>query len=255
LLLREHNGGVIAIGQASHAWISGQLARAWGNAHFGAVAPWEEVCLAAEQHDIGMSAWDLAPTRNPDTGLPHSFIEMPLAVHLRLWTEGPPRLLSQSRYAALLVSMHGRRLYERRDLSRLSNSAADAVRAFIETRREFEAELLASLDPDPELIARNSQLIWIWDYMSLALCLDWLPATVRKVPTEDEPVDLILRATDKPRRLALDPWPCAEQAVTVRCEGRGLTGTYRTDGALAEAFASAPWHTLSFELAPAGAGA
>jgi len=31
MLLREEGDAVIAIGRASHAWISGQLARVWGN--------------------------------------------------------------------------------------------------------------------------------------------------------------------------------------------------------------------------------
>jgi hypothetical protein len=31
MLLREECDALIAIGQASHAWIAGQLARAWGN--------------------------------------------------------------------------------------------------------------------------------------------------------------------------------------------------------------------------------
>ena len=70
LIRPEPDGTFLAIGQASHAWLSGQLARAWGNERFGAVEPWEEVCLAAEQHDIGMAQWERAPTLNPDTGLP-----------------------------------------------------------------------------------------------------------------------------------------------------------------------------------------
>ena len=104
MLVRRDDRGALLIGQQSHAWISGQLARAWGNDRFGRVDPAEEVCLAAEQHDIGMADWDLAPARNPDTGLPRSFMEMPIAVHLELWTQGPRRLLRQSRYAALLAS-------------------------------------------------------------------------------------------------------------------------------------------------------
>ena len=115
MLLRNDRGGVLAIGQTSHAWISGQLARAWGNARFPAPEPRDEVCLAAEQHDIGMAQWDLEPTGNPNTGLPYSFMEMPLTEHLGLWSAAPRRLLTQSRYAALLVSMHGARLYARRD--------------------------------------------------------------------------------------------------------------------------------------------
>ena len=52
-LLRKDDREVIAIPQPSHAWLSGQMARAWGNRHFAAPMPYDEVCLAAGQHDIG----------------------------------------------------------------------------------------------------------------------------------------------------------------------------------------------------------
>jgi hypothetical protein len=38
-------GDGLVIGQPAHAWVSGQLARAWA----GPVEPWEEVCLAASE--------------------------------------------------------------------------------------------------------------------------------------------------------------------------------------------------------------
>jgi len=256
MVLRDDGHGVIAIGQPSHAWISGQVARAWGNARFGAVEPYPEVCVAAEQHDIVMADWDLAPTRNPDTGLPHSFIEMPLHVHLRLWSAGPRRLLSQSRYAALLVSMHGWRLYERRDLTRLDAAETDAVRGFLDEQRRFQEGLLASLrsDPataasaDPEAVARNSQLLLTWDFLSLALCLDWAPCTARAVPTAEEPVDVTLCPGDRPGLVQIDPWPFAASHVSVRCDGRRLDRRYETDQALREALERAPWETVEFEL-------
>lgn len=256
MLLRTDDRGVLAIGQQSHAWISGQLARAWGNARFGLVEPYEEVCLGAEQHDIGMAAWDLAPTLNPDTGLPHSFIEMPLEVHLELWSAGPRRLLAQSRYAALLASMHGARLYEQRDLTKLTPAQADAVHTFLGERREFQADLLASLRADPataaaaaaDRIARNSQLLWIWDFLSLALCLSWAPCTAHVVPTADDPVELQLRQAEQPGRLALDLWPFASDRVALRCEGRRLSGHFETEPALIDALARAPWETLELEL-------
>ena len=53
----------LVIGQPAHAWVSGQLARAWGNAAFPAPSPREPVCLAAEQHDVGWQDADLAPLR------------------------------------------------------------------------------------------------------------------------------------------------------------------------------------------------
>ena len=54
MLLREDGDAVVCIGQPAHAWLSGQLARAWA---LDPVEPWEEVCLAAEQHDLGMAGW------------------------------------------------------------------------------------------------------------------------------------------------------------------------------------------------------
>ena len=53
MLYWDDPAGTIGIAQPAHAWVSGQLARAWGNVRFGTVAPRDEVCLAAEQHDVG----------------------------------------------------------------------------------------------------------------------------------------------------------------------------------------------------------
>jgi hypothetical protein len=259
LLLREDDHGVLAIGQPSHAWISGQLARAWGNARFGRVDPFEEVCLAAEQHDVGWATRDLEPIHNPQTGLPRSFMEMPLDVHLELWTEGPRALLSQSRYAALLVSMHGWRLYARRDLERLSPAEGDAVRRFLSEQRSFQQELIASLRADPvaapaaadELTERNSMLIWTWDYLSLALCLDWASTTARRTPTADGEVDLNLTKGTEPDMFALDPWPFATDVVALHCEARRLHDRFDDGDEMRAALARAPWETLALRLEPA----
>ncbi|MBV9193691.1 MAG: DUF3891 family protein [Solirubrobacterales bacterium] len=250
MLLREVDDGVIAIAQPSHAWLSGQLARAWGNERFGAVEPHAEVCLAAEQHDLGMGPWDAAPERNPATGLPFAFTEMPVALHLRQWREGPERLLMQSRYAALLASRHGSRLQRRRTRAELAAEEADAVRAYLDGQRAFEARLQSSLAAAPELLERNHQLLWTWDFLSLALCLDWAPTTAHDVPTTGEPVELELIPAGGDFRLRLEPWPLRRPAFSVRCEGRRLRGRYESDEALREALAEAPWEALEFELVP-----
>ena len=44
MLLRKDGLDVIAIPQPSHAWLSGQMARAWGNRRFAAPMPYDEVC-------------------------------------------------------------------------------------------------------------------------------------------------------------------------------------------------------------------
>ena len=70
MLYREVKLGKIAITQPMHAWVSGQLARAWGNDSFGDVVPFEEVCLGAELHERPPYYLEQAPTLNPQTGLP-----------------------------------------------------------------------------------------------------------------------------------------------------------------------------------------
>jgi hypothetical protein len=258
MLLREDDRGVLAIAQPSHAGVSGQLASAWGNEQFGWVDPLEEVCLASEQHDVGWAALDLEPAYNPDTGLPRSFMQMPLDVRLGLWTAGPRSLLAQSRYVALLVSIHGWRLYERRNLTRLAPADAQAIRDFLGAQRAFQDELLASLRADPltaaganaELVERNSLLIWTWDYLSLALCLNWGAATAQGAPTAGQPVDLELTPAAQPGVNRLDPWPFAQASVTVRCEGRRLQGPFESEVEMRRAFDRSPWETVELRLEP-----
>jgi hypothetical protein len=255
VLRHEPDGSVIAIGQPAHAWISGQLARAWGNDAFGHVEPAEEVCLAAEQHDVGMALYDLEPRLDPDTGLPYPFDAMPFPAHLELWEAAPRRLLAQSRYAALLVSMHGEALYRMRDPNRLPPEQAARVRAYLEEQGELQRRLADDLRRDPrtapaaapERLRRNQRLLWTWDFLSLALCLRWAPRETSPTPTAREPVALELAPIDD-RRFTLRPWPFADAKVAVRTEGRRLVGRFDDEPALHAALAGVEPVTLEFEL-------
>lgn len=237
MLLRPDGDAVVAIGQASHAWISGQLARAWRPR----VEPHEAVCLAAEQHDVGMAQWDLAPTLNPETGLPHTFMELPLATHLRLWHAAPARLLTQSRWAALLVSLHGSGLYERRDLARLDDDQADEVRAYLAAQRELQARLAGEVGADAEQLRALQRLLAIWDGLSLALCLRWEPYAVGGMTLAPDG--------------RLDPWPFDGDELVVRCEGRRLEGRFADERALHDALARAEHVELAFTLRRAAGAA
>jgi len=205
VLLVDHPDGKVAVAQPSHAWISGQLARAWA----GDVHPREEVCLAAEQHDIAWLDWERDAAYDPGTGYPYTFMSLDMPTKLAMWETGPDALLAQSRYAALLVSMHGSRLYEDLD------------------RGAFEQAIRATLDASDEEIERNHRLMWMWDSMSLALLLDWRPWTFDDMRMEPDGT--------------VTPWPFATDSLTVRCEGRLLT----EPGARLE---DAPWVELAYEL-------
>jgi uncharacterized protein DUF3891 len=227
MLLRPDGDDVICIGQPAHAWLSGQMARVWKPRP----EPYEEVCLAATQHDAGMADWDAAPELNPETGLPQSFMEMALDTHLRLWSHAPQRVLPQSRYAALLVSMHGTALYEMRDLRRMSAGDAAKVRAYLDDQRELRQRLAQDLDR--EQLERNQQLLWKWDFLSLALCLRWDGRSVGGTSYTGT---------------TFDPWPFRDESVTLRTEGRRLAGRFDDEGSMRAALEAAPWVTLEFRL-------
>lgn len=247
MLVAAHPDGHVAVAQQAHAWLSGQLARAWGNDRFGAVAPYEEVCLAAEQHDLGMAAFDGDPTLDPRSGLPTSFMNMDLASHLRMWDEGPRALLGQSRYAALLASMHGSALYARRDLAAMDEADRELVASFLSRHREFEAQIRATLAASDEEVARNQRLVWTWDSLSLALILGWAPWTAEQVPAASgDPVEIYLNEVD--RRFVLSPWPFAARRVSARTQGRLLRNRCADREQLRRALAEAPWIDLTYEL-------
>ena len=260
MLYREVKQGKIAITQPMHAWLAGQLARAWGNERFGDVVPFEEVCLGAEQHDVGHTPWEQAPMLNPQTGLPYSFLEMPRQLHVQLWSQAARCVLPQGRYAALLVSLHGTRLYQRYDATNDLPENARAVQQYLEQERTFQEELLVSLRSDPhyrpytteEIVERNRQLVGIWDALSLAICFGRTsPQSWEQVPTAMGTTTLTLvPSDDDPTTLMLTPWPFRRQQVTLVYEGRSLTETFSNEAEMRETLAHAPWVTLQTVLFP-----
>jgi hypothetical protein len=248
VILRPDGDAVIAIGQASHAWLSGQLARAWGNDRFPVPAPLEEVCLGALQHDIGMAGWDLRPERHPVTGLPRQFFELDRRTHLALWTAAPAYVLSQSRYAALLVSLHGTGLYERFPPNTEDPEIARAVEEYLDGQRALQDALAAQVGATPSELARNQALLAIWDGLSLALCRDQAPQELR-----GEPATFALhRAPEDRDTFTLDPWPFAVDRLALRAEGRRLTqAPYEDDVSLQTALDRAAVLTVGLTLRPA----
>lgn len=258
MLYRDAPGGTVAIAQPAHAWVSGQLARAWGNDLFGAVVPRDEVCLAAEQHDVGMAEWEGAPTRNPGTGRAYSFLELPEPLHSAIFAAASRILVTQNRYAALLASRHFTGLAERHDLNADPPETARAIRTYLETERDWQRTMIAGLLADPHsaphcipaTLERNSGLIAAWDWLSLRLLMGLRgPTEIPNVPTAAGLVTLWLTPLDdEATTVTIEPWPFGAATVELTCEGRQLGAPLADDAALQAALASAPWVTLQFTL-------
>ncbi len=246
MLVRSEEGGALAIGQLSHSWLAGQLARAWGNERFVAAEPFEEVVLGAVQHDIGWALVDLEPRLNEDTGLPRGFLETTVEEHLAIWRGAPERLSTQSLDAALVVSMHGCSLSQLR-ASVSGAEEAGLLNEHIAEEQARQALLRERLGMSEAHAERTRRQMWTWDSLSLALCLGWQPFTANDVPAREGLVDLELHDRGEGRWL-LDPWPFARDVVRVHCEGRLLAGGCGDRGALLDAFAQARPVRLEYVL-------
>jgi hypothetical protein len=250
VLLRAAEDGALAIGQLSHAWLSGQLARAWGNERFPAPEPREEIALGAELHDIGWALFDLEPPFNPESGLPLNFLELSVEQHLAIWREAPERLMSQSVHAALVVSLHGRSLSELR--ARLAPEQQHALQGHISDERERQQRLCATLGLSGAELDRTRRQMWTWDGLSLALCNRWRPFTAKDVPARDGLVEMELRDREDGAS-TLDPWPFESEHIEVRCEARRLDARYPDGSAMRLAMKRAQPITLTFALIAPGA--
>lgn len=261
MLLRPLSDGRMAVvTQPAHAWLSGRLARAWGNPPFAVPAPFEQVCFAAGNHDIGWLRWESAPTPDPDTGLPRTFTRMPLATHLAIWREGVEHAGHYGRYPALLVSLHATTIYRRFfDLDAAKPEDAQSVRSFLAEQQEVQDRLTASLQHDPHFAAMasppqieaNRLLIAAVDWISLTLCQHPdRPASVEKVPTAGGGRTTLSLAPSQDGTIAVDPWPFEQDRVETTVECSILTARHEDAKTLQQALAEAPRQSLPIHLRP-----
>ena len=238
MVLFDTDDGVVCIGQAAHAWVSGELARRWGNDRIAAPEPYDEVCLGAEQHDVGMAEWDLEPELDPTTGLPRAFYQLPLETHLGLWTAAPQKVLTQSPWAALIVSMHGRALYKGRD--------SDLARRYVAEQTVFQDDLLDRIGASRDIADRIQKLVWTYDYLSLAPVTGWTPEE-QLVPGAGGGPDVRIRVETVERlTVSVVPWPFREpEPFQLTYRGRLLPGPVQSQEELDVAMRDAAWTAVT----------
>ncbi len=220
MLFRSQPSGVLAVSQPMHAWISGQILRAWSERLI------EPLLLAAEQHDIGWLDWETQPTFNPATGRPHSFREIGAATHAPMWTKGVERALDAwGAHVALLVSRHGgviyRRYVDRRRVAAADAAAADRYLAVQSVKEKSWADQLGLSD---QVLQSETMLVAFADTLSLALCGDLkTPLELQAPGRRGGTIAMRLEERgDRSFEFSLSPWPFRETALTVEGEARPL---------------------------------
>jgi hypothetical protein len=242
----------LAISQPMHAWISGQLLRAWDEPLA------EPLQLAAEQHDIGWMDWETAPSFNPQTGRPHLFREIGAAVHAPMWTKGVERALGAwGSHVALLVSRHGGVIYRRyTDRHRVAEADAMAAQGFLETQAPIEQAWAGALGLDAAALKRQTALVALADTLSLALCGELKAPLDLEAPDRHGELKTLrlVERSGHPFEFILSPWPFRTEIVTVEGEARVLPAEGRfADQAAMRAWLEAPQRTTFHARLTAGA--
>lgn len=236
----------IAISQVAHSWMSGQMARKWGNAEFGRFQPHEPLCYAAEQHDLGFARWEEQPRWNPETGFPFTFEDLPIGEHVEIWKRSIAQLRAVSTYAALMTSFHFSGLCERRS-HKGTESGARTAEAFLREQCRLQKELLADIAGDwsaragytEEAVSHNRKLIAVWDLLSLQLCRNPSKAfEVADVPWTGGGMGCTLSVRPSAfsnRVFHVEPWPFCSSHLKLCCEGDFFERPFRSQGELDQA--------------------
>jgi Protein of unknown function (DUF3891) len=246
----------LLIAQTAHSWISGQLARAWGNEVFSGFQPFEQMCLAAEQHDVGFLGWENAPTLNQTTGMPYTFEELPERDHFEIWRTGIFQLRPVCLYASLVVSLHFCNLCERFH-SRQNDQDSSESSAFLREQREYQENARTLLSGDPviqsalkdDVLAYHRDLIATWDFFSLQLCRGRCNEfKVPKVPIRGgEKVDILVRKKDGAENVwIVDPWAFKGESLTTVSEGKLIRERFTELEPMREALRNADRVTLRY---------
>ncbi len=246
MMFLEDGTRVLAISQPAHAWVAGQILRAWPG---GLDAP---VLLAAEQHDLAWLDWETRPAFDPATGRPKLFRDVGAAEHAPAWTAAAERALAAwGRRVALLVSRHGGVIYSRfTDRHRAGEADAGAASAYLARQAPLEAAWAKSLALEPAALQRDTDLIAFADTLSLGLC-GGLPLPLDMEGPDAAGGTAAYRMQRRAGACTLSPWPFAGNAVCVTVDARPIPGGRFADEAEMREWVAGPARTsLDLRLAP-----
>jgi hypothetical protein len=251
MLFRDQPSGALAISQPTHAWISGQILRAWDE-HLS-----ETLQLAAEQHDIGWIDWETEPSFNPETGRPHLFREIGASTHAPMWTRGVERALGGwGTHVALLISRHGGVIYRRyMDRHRVSEADAAAAQDYLDAQAPIETAWSQALGLEAAELETETALLAFSDTLSLAVCGELKTPLELEAPGRKGDA-LTIRIAERPQRsfdFVVSPWPFRSNELVVEGEARPLPsgGRFSDEDAMKTWLASPQRVNFSARLASA----
>lgn len=215
MIVRKEKAGLSLVGQTDHSRLVGQLAAHWGNRDFATPTPYESVVRAATYHDYGWLRYETVPLLNAETGVPYSFLEVPLNTKQLggyqwaldwIWEIDP--------YAGMIVNMHRTGLWKSRyetikhPMGYNLKNPSQEIGKFIERNEARQKEGRATLDDGN--LSTNYKLMQVWDLLGLYFCCqEPYDDFIDPVPTRydgDSSVKLTMKPVGE-RKVQFSPYP------------------------------------------------
>ncbi|MDG7001152.1 MAG: DUF3891 family protein [Nitrososphaerota archaeon] len=271
MIVLDKDEKLLLITQLEHQEIAGQLASLWGNSQFSKPEPFRAMVVAAGNHDIGWWNSDTHPAKNPSTGLPYTFTELPVLEWLQMYRGGIDRIAELDPYEGLMVCMHGVGLRKNRydtvpatdRKDTLSPKEKKSVRDYILSGERLQAKLRKKISVDPqykrysseERIWTNYKLVQVWDRLSLHFCSDGILGGIARGILAPVPVrygldDIQIRLEKiAARQFSITPFPFSSSPIQLLLRARYIPKTrYHTEEDLRRAYYDAEINTLTVEI-------
>jgi hypothetical protein len=271
LLRMESETGWWLITHPDHARLAGAFAAAWGNAQFRKPEPRGRVLRAIASHDDGWTLRDAHPaiTRQGKpsafstelVGRYSAFEEIDIEEYLAVRDRAVRIVAERDAYAGLLIAMHTYNLLTARaDRSTIAPEGLLLLDAFLDRQREYQRELLASIDGDPALSAEQKteqailehfRLLQACDNLSLLTCVAYnSPAhLLHPLPLNDGTTAEVEVLPIAPRHFRLAPWPFAGAELSFPFPARQVDErVFASSADLETGFHAAPVEELTVQL-------
>lgn len=248
MIRREQGDEWLIISQGDHARVAAELAAAWMHTAVGAAHISDLLIETVRDHDTGWRHWEEAPEIDPQTGIPRSFTEMPMATAAVIWEQSIEYCAREHSLPGIWVSSHFCRLAEQALLSRRDDSDdVAAIERFLAAQKLFQgrcrvAALAEMTQRELEsLVTFGTWYLRLFDGLSL-----WLCCAERSRPLvmrfNEQSVRLIPRSVAE---ISLDPYVLTQRPLSFTVPARRIPArSYGSNEELQSTLNAAPMEEL-----------
>jgi hypothetical protein len=261
----------LAVMMHEHTALSGQFARAFGNARFESIWPAELMFYIIGNHDAGWADFDRDPATDEKTGLPYNLVETPAQYITATSRRSPDFNERHHAYCGLMSSMHSWGLYNGRYglssmvlIDRIPANDRPLADRMLDHEIARQKRLKAELAGERETSSWIEEKHLFQNYKQLQFC-DTLALYFHRIHPQQRKQEVFAHVpvnasedasiTIRPREAglyALSPFPFAADGAEFAFAGRRVSADgNRNGGSWTPVLQAAPTRWESFRLVAA----